>query len=374
MPPKKEERRPLEPIFSQSNCPFYQYQIYQQESLDQASQFLAYFKPELSQLMKNNIQDNMQILCQSIGINLHPTFVKVVQNLDINDFDENKKFRNPEEYESDQTSQIVFFNSVKVDILTLKLLEFCCSQSGIQCLKFCNNDLGQSEYQIIAQIIGNTECKIKKLFIDWQLVQPQLLQSNHLLEQLYFRSCQINYAFIETLCQNMRNLKVLDLYDNQLSKEAFGLIGVTLKDNIYLEQLGLAKNQITSLDQLSEIMQNVGKFLMTQEEYDEYRIKEKERDQIIERNKKVKKKGTEEIVPVLETIQQFENNWFIIRNQRLQLLNLSLNAIDDNSFILIEKFLNQTFEGFQLVLTNNKFEDQKALQRLKKKYNKKLLI
>lgn len=46
----------------------------------------------------------MQILCQSIGINLHPTFVKVVQNLDINDFDENKKFRNPEEYESDQTS------------------------------------------------------------------------------------------------------------------------------------------------------------------------------------------------------------------------------------------------------------------------------
>lgn len=41
---------------------------------------------------------------------------------------------------------------------------------------------------------------------------------------------------------------------------------------------------------------------MTQEEVDEYRVKEKERDAIIERNKKVKKKGTEEIVPLLEPI------------------------------------------------------------------------
>ncbi|CAD8065547.1 unnamed protein product [Paramecium primaurelia] len=374
MPPKKEERRPLEPIFSQTTFPFYQYQTYQQDNLDQVSQFLTYFKPELLQMMKNNIQDNMQILCQSIGITLHPTFVKVIQSLDINDFDENKKFKNPEEYENDQTSQVVFFNSVKVDIITLKLLEFCSYQSGVQTLKFCNNDLGQAEYQIISQLISNAECKIKKLYIDWQQIQPQLFQSNHLLEQLYLRSCQIKLPFIEILCQNMRNLKVLDLYDNQLSKEAFNLIGTALKENTFLEQLGLAKNQINSLDQLSEIMQNVGKFLMSQDEYDDYRIKEKERDQIIERNKKVKKKGTEEVVPVLETIQQFDNNWYIMRNQKLQLLNLSLNQIDENSFVQIEKFLNQTIEGFQLVLTNNKFEDQKALQRLKKKYNKKLMI
>ena len=41
---------------------------------------------------------------------------------------------------------------------------------------------------------------------------------------------------------------------------------------------------------------------MTQEEYDDYKNKEKERDAIIERNKKVKKKGTEEPVPTLEPI------------------------------------------------------------------------
>lgn len=41
---------------------------------------------------------------------------------------------------------------------------------------------------------------------------------------------------------------------------------------------------------------------MSNEEYEEYKVKEKERDAVVERNKKVKKKGTEELVPVLEPV------------------------------------------------------------------------
>lgn len=69
-----------------------------------------------------------------------------------------------------------------------------------------------------------------------------------------------------------------------------------------IEYLGLARNGISSFDDISGITQNVGRFILSEEELEEYRVKEKERDAIIERNKKVKKKGTEEVVPFLEPI------------------------------------------------------------------------
>lgn len=69
-----------------------------------------------------------------------------------------------------------------------------------------------------------------------------------------------------------------------------------------MEFLGLAKNNINSFDDIIEITQNIGKFLLSPEELEEYRNKERDRDAVVERNKKVKKKGTEEVVPVLEPI------------------------------------------------------------------------
>lgn len=98
----------------------------------------------------------------------------------------------------------------------------------------------------------------------------------------------------------MQNLKCLDLYDNKLSKQSLDLLGEMLKSNASMEFLGLARNAITSFEDLNGIVSNVGRFLMTQEEYDEYKVKEKERDSIVERNKKAKNK---EPVPVLEPIQ-----------------------------------------------------------------------
>lgn len=43
----------------------------------------------------------MEILSQNVGMAIHPSFIKPIQNIDINDFDENTKFRNPEDNEGD---------------------------------------------------------------------------------------------------------------------------------------------------------------------------------------------------------------------------------------------------------------------------------
>ena len=55
----------------------------------------------------------------------------------------------------------------------------------------------------------------------------------------------------------------------------------------------------------------------------------------------------------------------------MQLINLSVNNIDDESKDSIEKFMLQANEKFSLILTNNKFTD-KFKEKLKKKLNKKI--
>lgn len=52
-------------------------------------------------MMKNNIFENMETLSKSVGLPLHPSFVKPNTAIDLNDFDENTKFRNPDEFEND---------------------------------------------------------------------------------------------------------------------------------------------------------------------------------------------------------------------------------------------------------------------------------
>ncbi len=48
----------------------------------------------------------------------------------------------------------------------------------------------------------------------------------------------------------------------------------------------------------------MGKFPLSNEEYEEYLIKDKQREAILERNKKIKKKENQEPVPFLDPIQQ----------------------------------------------------------------------
>ena len=52
-------------------------------------------------LMKNNIFDNMETLFNKVGLPMHPSFIKPNNAIDLNDFDENTKFRNPDDDNND---------------------------------------------------------------------------------------------------------------------------------------------------------------------------------------------------------------------------------------------------------------------------------
>jgi len=99
-------------------------------------------------------------------------------------------------------------------------------------------------------------------------------------------------------------LKFLDLYGNQITQKGlffpltfrnlqyFLLLGVEalaelLNQSGPLEYLGLAKNLLSTADDLASFFKVIGRFPMTKEEAEAHQKKEKDRDAIILKNQKV---------------------------------------------------------------------------------------
>eukprot|EP01017_Pseudomicrothorax_dubius_P002893 TRINITY_DN10263_c0_g1_i4.p2 TRINITY_DN10263_c0_g1~~TRINITY_DN10263_c0_g1_i4.p2 ORF type:complete len:150 (-),score=44.70 TRINITY_DN10263_c0_g1_i4:37-486(-) len=148
-----------------------------------------------------------------------------------------------------------------------------------------------------------------------------------------------------------------------------------LEQNRTLEYIGLARNGIRSAEPLTDILNAIGRKPMSAEELEAYRNKEKDREAIIEKNKKAKaKRQAEEPVPYLDPIEQSEDGrWYILRNQKLKILNLAMNLLDKNSRERLESFVSETSEGFQLVLKENEFDD-KTKEFFKRRHPQKVFI
>ena len=70
---------------------------------------------------------------------------------------------------------------------------------------------------------------------------------------------------------------------------------------------------------------NIGKKPLSNEEYEEYLIKEKQKEAILERNKKIKKKENQEPIPFLDPIQQMAEGSIIFSIKFLNNHNLKKN-------------------------------------------------
>lgn len=73
-----------------------------------------------------------------------------------------------------------------------------------------------------------------------------------------------------------------------------------------LEYLGLAKNGIADLCLLKPILSNIGKQVLSQEELEKYRAKEKERDDLLADAKKKKKKLNDDEIPQLYPLVEIQ--------------------------------------------------------------------
>ena len=86
---------------------------------------------------------------------------------------------------------------------------------------------------------------------------------------------------------------------------------------------------------------------MTQEEVIDYNKKVKERDQIIKQNTKLKLQKKQEIeVPFLHEMQLIEDQYYLIKNKDLKLINLMQNPLTDKCYDTLIKIFDICPEMF----------------------------
>ena len=95
--------------------------------------------------------------------------------------------------------------------------------------------------------------------------------------------------------------------------------------NRNLEEINLGNNSLTD-ESLDLIVKNYGIFKMTPKELEEYRKIEKEKQDIIKQNAKLKASKKPELkVPYLDEFKEINGEFFRVKNDILKVFNLIQN-------------------------------------------------
>jgi hypothetical protein len=281
------------------------------------------------------------------------------------------------------------FQHILVDINTIKILLILLGCSKIVSLKFCSNNFEVPALETLINGLINKSNSIYTLVFEWnhtlklenskEIVSwnpptenpenQSLVNRAHSciakiplmtkIESLCLRGNYLGDEAIIILTENLKNnntLKILNLYNNCISSKSFTAFCSFLETNKKLEEVHLGKNLLVDEDLVS-LKKIVGKFLMSAEEVENYQKKSKERDAIIEKNKKLKnQRKPEEPVPFLEEMTQIGDNFYIVRNTKLKSLNLMQNQFS-NCYDLVLSLLKQTDTLF-LTLDSTLFDKE----------------
>lgn len=145
------------------------------------------------------------------------------------------------------------------------------------------------------------------------------------------------------------------------------------ENNRSLEYLGLAKNGLTSAD-IAPMLEHFGRFPFPADQVAAHQAKLKERDAIVEANKKTKGKKPDVPVPVVDNLESKTSkdsegneitNWFLQKNPQFRHLNLCLNQLDEFAIPALEKTLSLTLDDFCFTLSGNSFSEE-DIQQLEK--------
>ena len=145
-------------------------------------------------------------------------------------------------------------------------------------------------------------------------------------------SCDKN---IETLKNEENFIRVLNLFKNNLTDESI---------KVFSEVLLINKN-------LEEIT----------EEYEEYKRLEKERQDIIKQNAKLKASKKPELeVPYLDEVKEVNGEFFRIKNDVLKVFNLIQNNFTEKSFEIVIKLLDGNRNTVITIEGKSYTDEQKA--------------
>lgn len=260
------------------------------------------------------------------------------------------------------------FNNVLVDINTIKILFHLLPNSKVNTLKFSNNNFNLKSLECLMNYLATKENSIGCLSYEWNdeiyiddikysykdiknIQDEKLLQDMKKSQNLLVDYIINNPTKLEVLClrgdclgdepvikifdslkDENSNLRVLNLFKNNLTDESIKCFSDMILTNRRLEEINLGNNYLSD-ESLSLIVKNFGIFKMTTEELEEYRRLEKERQDIIKQNAKLKASKKPEVdVPFLEELKEIEGEYFRVRNDILKIFNLIQNNFTEKAF------------------------------------------
>ena len=122
------------------------------------------------------------------------------------------------------------------------------------------------------------------------------------------------------------------MFKNELTDNCIKVLGETLLVNRRLEEINLGNNHLTDLS-MNILKTNYGKFEMNETDLEEYKKAEKERQDIIKQNTKLKASKKPELeVPFLDEMRNIDGINYRIKNDVLKLFSLSQNNFTEKSF------------------------------------------
>ena len=272
----------------------------------------------------------------------------------------------------------VVFNNIKVDINTIKILNFFLAKLKVVEIKFSNNNLPITTFDLIVNDMFTTSNNLYSFNFEWnnmmlndkgdkvniaenvifkkdekgkdiidedkqQIINAQNIiyrlfepSPNNKLEAISLRGNYLGNKIIShifDLLKNNTTLRVLNIYKNNLTSECANSFCQMVLFNRNLEEINLGGNSITD-EFIFKIKDFMGEYEMTHEEVEEYENKVKQKEEIIAFNAKNKNNKKVELkeIPFVDEVRKEEDKMIKIRNNTLRKIDFMQNKLSQKSF------------------------------------------
>jgi len=310
---------------------------------------------------------------------------------------------------------IISFINVLIDINTLKLLFYVIPNSKIITLKFSSNLFDFNNFEFMINSLINKQNTVYNFIFEWNSEfkfegkvysinkkNPNSIDLNSLpkspksktsgsdikeiinryeesiikltnsqkIEAICLRGNFLGDANIKHIFENLKNnqtLKILNLYKNDLTSECIPLFCEMLEVNRKLEEINIGGNNLKNED-LNMIRNSIGRIQLSGDELEDYQRRAKEKEAILDRNKKNKGKKPDEPIPFVEEVTQIEDKFYIVRNMKVRTLNVMQNNFTEEVY---ETVINMLDISPDLLLTvDNKVFSKGIRERLNHPHSK----
>ena len=305
-----------------------------------------------------------------------------------------------------QSPTSINFTNVLIDINTIKIffhllpttkitsIKLSCNNFNLKCLDYLvknmtekENNINNISYEWNSDIIIDD---IKYSYKDISLIEDEKLlqdikKSQNLLVNLVthipsrleivclrgnFLGDEVAKKIFEGMKKEENSIRVLNLFKNNLTDESIKTFSEMIAVNKNLEEINFGNNLLTD-EALDLIVKNYGTFKLSADDVEEYKRLDKERQDIIKQNAKLKAAKKPELeVPVLDELKEIEGEYYRVKNGSLKIFNLIQNNFTEKSFDNIIKLLDGNHNAVLTIEGKPYTEEQKAILKSTESENK----